>query len=86
VDQAFSESRGSDGSRTIKRLLVEDGIQVGRFLIGRLMDELGLICKQPGPHKYKQATVERLDIPNRLNREFAVGTPSRDWCGDITYI
>jgi len=86
VDQAFSESRGSAGSRTIKRLLVEDGIQVGRFLIGRLMDELGLICKQPGPHKYKQATVERLDIPNRLNREFAVAAPNRVWCGDITYI
>ena len=86
MDQAFSESRGSAGSRTIKRLLVEDGIQVGRFLIGRLMDELGLICKQPGPHKYKQATVERLDIPNRLNREFAVAAPNRVWCGDITYI
>jgi len=24
---------------------------------------LGLVCKQPGKHAYKQATVERVDIP-----------------------
>lgn len=86
VNQAFRESRSSAGSRTIKRLLSGDGVQAGRFLIGRLMNELGLICKQPGPHKYKQATVEHVDIPNRLNREFSVSRPDQVWCGDITYI
>ncbi|EPL5900573.1 DDE-type integrase/transposase/recombinase, partial [Pseudomonas aeruginosa] len=35
---------------------------------------------------YKQATVERPDIPNRLNREFATEHPNQVWCGDITYI
>lgn len=50
------------------------------------MSELGLICKQPGPHAYKQATVERPDIPNELNREFEVSEPNAVWCGDITYI
>ncbi len=50
------------------------------------MRESGLVCKQPGPHKYKQATVERPDIPNRLNREFNVAAPNQVWCGDITYI
>jgi putative transposase len=86
VDSAFRESRSSAGTRTIKRLLAEDGVQAGRFVIGRLMSELGLICKQPGPHKYKQASVERPDIPNRLNREFTVSRPNEVWCGDITYI
>ena len=50
------------------------------------MSELGLVCKQPGPHAYKRATVERLDIPNRLDREFDVAQPDQVWCGDITYI
>lgn len=50
------------------------------------MQEQGLISKQPGSHAYTQATVERLDIPNRLNREFDVSTPNQVWCGDITYI
>ena len=35
---------------------------------------------------YKQATVERLDIPNLLDREFDVEQPDQAWCGDITYI
>lgn len=86
VDDAFRESRSSAGTRTIKTMLAEDGIILGRFLIGRLMSEMGLIFKQPGPHKYKQATVERPDIPNRLNREFTAEAPDQVWCGDITYI
>jgi len=45
-----------------------------------------LVCKQPGPHSYKLATVERPDIPNILNREFDVDSPNQVWCGGITYI
>lgn len=86
VNQVFSESRCSAGTRTIKGLLAKDSIYIGRFLIGRLMGELGLVCKQPGPHKYKQALVERPDIPNHLNREFTVDRPNQVWCGDMTYI
>jgi len=67
-------------------MLADDGITVGRFLIGKWMSELGLICKQPGPHRYQHATVERPDIPNRLNRAFTVERPNQVWCGDITYI
>ena len=86
VNRLFTKSRSSAGSRTIKGLLREEGVVVGRFKVRRLMSELGLICKQPGPHAYKQATVERPDIPNHLDREFAVERPNQVWCGDITYI
>ena len=86
VNRLFSKSRSSAGSRIIKGLLSEEGVVAGRFKVRRLMSELGLICKQPGPHAYKQATVERSDIPNHLGREFAVAQPNRVWCGDITYI
>lgn len=64
----------------------EDGEQLGRFKVRRLMRELDLVNKQPGSHAYKRATVERLDIPNTLNREFDVPAPNQVWCGDITYI
>ncbi|MCQ4289595.1 IS3 family transposase [Pseudomonas stutzeri] len=86
VNELFSQSRGSAGSRSILGMLREDGVTIGRFRVRRLMRELGLVSKQPGSHAYKQATVERPDIPNRLNRDFAVQRPNQVWCGDITYV
>jgi len=67
-------------------MMQEDGEQIGRFKVRGLMRELALVSKQPGSHAYKQATVERPDIPNILNREFEVPAPNQVWCGDITYI
>ena len=67
-------------------MMREEGTAIGRFKVSRLMEELGLVCKQPGSHAYKQATVERVDIPNHLNREFTVEAPNQVWCGDITYV
>ena len=86
VKELFVQSRSSAGSRTIMTQMQSEGFNVGRFKVRRLMRELNLTCKQPGPHAYKQATDERLDIPNRLNREFEMAAPNQVWCGDITYI
>lgn len=86
VNQLFNESRSSAGSRTITGLMREEGYRIGRFRVRGLMRGLGLVSKQPGRHAYKSATVERLDIPNQLNREFAVQAPNQVWCDDMTYI
>ncbi|MBY4679139.1 IS3 family transposase [Marinobacterium arenosum] len=86
VRRLFTASRASAGSRTLAKLMRDEGHQVGRFKIRQLMKELGLICKQPGAHAYRAATSERPDIPNRLNRNFDVEAPNRVWCSDITYI
>ncbi|TPV49248.1 IS3 family transposase [Pseudomonas fluorescens] len=86
VSELFSQSRSAAGSRSILSLMREDGEQLGRFKVRSLMRELDLVSKQPGSHAYKRATVERLDIPNTLNREFDVPAPNQVWCGDITYI
>lgn len=86
VNRLFTKSRSSAGSRTITSMLRADGVVIGRFKVRRLMGELGLICKQPGPHAYKQATAERPDIPNHLAREFTVKRPNQVWCDDITYV
>jgi len=63
-------------------LLRDDGQQLGRFKVRSLMRELEFISNQPGSHAYKRATVERLDIPNILNRGFDVPAPNQVWCGD----
>ncbi|WP_086790197.1 IS3 family transposase [Pseudomonas sp. GM74] len=86
VSELFSQSRSAAGSRSILSLMRDDGEQLGRFKVRSLMRELDLVSKQPGSHAYKRATVERLDIPNILNREFDVPAPNQVWCGDITYI
>jgi len=67
-------------------MMNEDGMQIGRFKVRRLMREMNLISKQPGSHAYKKATVERPDIPNVLDRGFNVTSPNKVWCGDITYV
>ncbi|MDO9625359.1 MAG: IS3 family transposase [Pseudomonas sp.] len=86
VSELFSQSRHAAGSRSILSMMKEGGEQLGRFKVRRLMRELDLVSKQPGSHAYKRATVERLDIPNTLNRQFDVLAPNQVWCGDITYI
>ncbi|EGL53841.1 hypothetical protein MAMP_00061 [Methylophaga aminisulfidivorans MP] len=86
VKEFFTKSRGSAGSRTLVGMLRDEAIEIGRFKVRRLMSELGLICKQPGPHAYKLATIERPDIPNVLNREFEPDRANQVWCGDITYV
>lgn len=86
VNTLFTQSRSSAGSRTILGCLREEGIRIGRFKVRSLMREAGLVSKQPGSHKYKQAKVERPDIPNLLDRQFDVQQPNQVWCGDITYI
>lgn len=65
-------------------MLAVEGIHIGRFKVGRLMEEANLVSKQQGSHKYKVALDERLEIPNTLERRFDVGSAIR--CGDITYI
>ena len=55
VHELFVESRSSAGSRSIMDMMREEGTAIGRFKVSRLMEELGLVCKQPGSHAYKQA-------------------------------
>lgn len=86
VHELFVESRISAGSRSIIGVMREQGIAIGRFKVSRLTSELGLICKQPGSHAYRRATIEHMAIPKRLNRQFVVGATNRVRCGDNTYI
>ncbi|HBO2940826.1 TPA: IS3 family transposase [Pseudomonas aeruginosa] len=86
VNELFTQSRSAAGSRSIMFMMREDGIEIGRFKVRKLMSEMKLISKQPGSHAYKKATVERPDIPNVLDREFTVSAPNEVWCGDITYV
>lgn len=86
VHELFVESRSPAGSCSIMDMLRTQGTTIGRFKVSRLMDELGLICEQPGSHAYRRATAERIANPNTLIREFDVAAPNQVWGGDITYL
>lgn len=50
------------------------------------MKELGLVSCQVPAHKYKRGGNEHVEVPNLLDRQFAVTKPDLAWCGDVTYI
>ncbi|MGB1092963.1 MAG: IS3 family transposase, partial [Oceanobacter sp.] len=86
VRELFEASDHSAGARTLVFQLAALGIVMGRYKVSKLMKEAGLVSKQPGQHRYKQAKNEHDLVPNKLDREFDVEAPNRVWCGDITYI
>lgn len=86
VQQIYSDSRGSAGSRTISGMLKQQGKPVGRYKARRLMKSLGLVSKQQKKHRYRIAEEESVIAPNHLARGFAVSKPNHVWCGDVTYV
>ncbi|ENB4326700.1 IS3 family transposase [Vibrio vulnificus] len=86
VAEAFNASNGSAGARTISGIVTARGHKIGRYLAGKLMKELGFTSCQLPSHKYKKQGNEHVEIPNLLDRQFAVTEPNQVWCGDVTYI
>jgi putative transposase len=82
----YQRSRGSAGARTLSAALREQGMMVGRYKAGRLMNEAGLVSNQPRKHRYRQANSEPTFASNLLNRGFTVSKINEVWCGDVTYI
>ncbi|NJD00138.1 IS3 family transposase, partial [Candidatus Erwinia dacicola] len=46
------------------------------------MKELNIASCQIAAHKYKRGGNEHVEIPNHLDRQFAVTGPDQVWCGD----
>ncbi|MCW2482798.1 IS3 family transposase, partial [Candidatus Symbiopectobacterium sp. NZEC135] len=78
-------SRGSAGSRTLSLLMRRNGHAVGRWLARKLMQECGLLSRQPGKYRYLGSRETSLASPNLLKRRFMPASPNQVWCGDISY-
>jgi len=81
------DSRETYGARRIVHELREDGDEVSRARVGRLMKEKALKVKSR--RKFKATTRSdhgRPVAPNLLERQFDVATPNTVYAGDITYI
>ena len=84
----FDRSRGTYGTFRLKADLgEEDGLQVSRRRIARLMDSANLRvrCKR----KFRTTTQSRHSSPvaeNLLDRDFQACAPNQKWVTDITYL
>ena len=87
VQQYFAQGRGTYGTRRLKHLLAQEGLQVSRRRIGRVLAQAGLRCKTRRKFKAPTAAGQAQTVaPNQLNREFTVDTPDKVYVGDITYL
>jgi putative transposase len=87
VQGYFAQGRGTYGTRRIKHLLTQEGLQVSRRRIGRLLSQAGLRCKTRRRFKAPIAAGQAPTVaPNQLKREFTVQAPDTVYVGDITYL
>jgi len=87
ITAIFKEHRSQYGSRRILKQLKNEGHEIGRYKVRRLMRELGLKAK--APKRYKVTTDSRHSFPvapNILNRKFDVDKSNAFWTADITYV
>lgn len=87
IKTLFKESRESLGSREMMKKLREEGIQIGRHRVRKLMKTLGLEVKQR--IAYKVTTRRKFSdavADNLLNQNFNPAGPNQVWAGDVTYL
>src|SRR5262245_56885167 len=87
VQQYFAQGRGLYGTRRIKPLFAQEGLQVSRRRIGRILPQAGLRCKTRRKFTAPTAAGQAKTVaPNHLNRELTVPAPNTVYVGDITYL
>jgi putative transposase len=87
VTHYFAQGRGTYGTRRLKHLLAQEGLQVSRRRIGRVLALASLRCKTRRTFKAPTAAGQAQTVaPNQLNREFTVQAPDTIYVGDITYL
>ena len=87
IKDIFKQNRNTYGTRRIKDDLFDQGDQVSRQRIARLMRKQDLVVKTK--KKFKNTTDSKHGLAvadNILDREFSVEAPDRVYTGDITYI
>jgi len=87
VVEAFASGRGTYGSPRVRDELVDQGLEIGRKRVARLMREMGL--RGVSPRKFRVTTDSDHDHPiakNLLDRNFEASKPNEKWTTDITYV
>src|SRR5262249_4541884 len=85
VQHYVAQGRGTYGTRRIKPLLAQEGLQVSRRRIGRILAQAGLRCKTRRKFKAPRSAEPAQTVAlNQLHRAFTVPVPDSVYVGDIT--
>jgi transposase InsO family protein len=87
VVEAFEIGRGTYGSPRVRDELIDQGFEIGRKRVARLMREMGL--QGVTPRKFRVTTDSDHGHPvakNLMGRDFVATRPNEKWATDITYI
>lgn len=86
MKELFKRSRSSLGSREMMKKLREEGFQIGRYRVRKLMAQMKLVVRQRVA--YKVTTKRNFSdsvADNLLNQNFNPTGPNQVWAGDVTY-
>ena len=87
IKLVHKQSRGTYGSPRVLDDLKEQGFEVGRRRVARLMREHGIVGVTAKSFKRTTDSSHGLAVAeNLLNREFLVEGPDKAWATDITYV
>lgn len=87
IQAAHTKSRGTYGRLRVVKELVQQGLEVGKHRVARLMREIGL--RDVPQRRFRKTTNSQHDkpvAPNVLARRFEAERPNQFWTTDITYI
>jgi len=83
----FTASRQSAGSRSLVKKLREEGIEISRWRVMKLMQKEGLVCVQRRAWKVTTKPRPGAEVaPNLLNQNFNPPGPDQVWVSDVTYL
>lgn len=83
----FEQHKQNYGSRRLMKALREEGFEIGRYRVRKLMKSLELFVKQK--LRYKNTTDSKHDLKvcdNLLDRKFTPQAANQVWTTDITYL
>jgi len=82
------QTREAYGARKMWQRLNRDGLVCGRHRVARLRREAGLVTLRRRRHArtIRAQHLAGVEIPNRLNQQFAVSAKNRVWAADYTFI
>lgn len=89
IEYYFQDSDSTYGTIRLKRELRNEGHQVSRARVGRLMSERGLVAKAERKRRKKVTTRPNPNFQapeNLVRQDFQADEPNQVWLSDITYV